>query len=154
MPRQAPFLEHVRCLNVTLPHALVGLRGAPAGRGLRRGYGAVNMVISIASFVLGASMLVFVYNIITSWARGPTPGNNPWRAMTIEWQVSLAAAGLQLRRDPQVVGGPYSYGPPTTCGISSKLNTGGGDETCHSIVIARHGLDPAIGPRTQLVIML
>src|SRR5687768_4508757 len=33
-------------------------------------------------------------------------------------------------------GTPYSYGPPTTCGISSKLNTGGGDVTCHSIVSA------------------
>src|SRR5581483_7618960 len=51
-------------------------------------------------------------------------------------------------------GTPYSYGPPTTCGISSKLNTGGGDDTCHSIVFARHGFGPATGPRTQLVITL
>ena len=51
-------------------------------------------------------------------------------------------------------GTPYSYGPPTICGISSKLKTGGGDETCHSSVIARHGLAPAIGPRIQLTIAL
>ena len=51
-------------------------------------------------------------------------------------------------------GTPYSYGPPTTCGISSKLKTGGGDETCHSSVIARHGFDSAIGPRAQLTITL
>ena len=31
-------------------------------------------------------------------------------------------------------GTPYSYGPPTTCGISSKLKIGGGEETCHSSV--------------------
>ena len=40
-------------------------------------------------------------------------------------------------------GTPYSYGPPTTCGISSKLNIGGGDETCHSSVRACHGFASA-----------
>ena len=51
-------------------------------------------------------------------------------------------------------GTPYSYGPPTTCGISSKLKIGGGEDTCHSSVRACHGFASAIGPRTQLVIML
>ena len=51
-------------------------------------------------------------------------------------------------------GTPYSYGPPTTTGISSKLKIGGGELTCHSSVFARHGLSPASGPRTQLVVML
>src|SRR5204862_142153 len=51
-------------------------------------------------------------------------------------------------------GTPYSYGFPTTCGISSKLNTGGGDETCHSSVKDRHGLPGAIAPRRMLVTML
>src|SRR5581483_12013221 len=36
-------------------------------------------------------------------------------------------------------GTPYSYGEPTTCGISSKLKIGGGELTCHSSVSARHG---------------
>src|SRR6185312_4484803 len=59
-----------------------------------------------------------------------------------------------LRTTCLAPGTPYSYGLPTTCGISSKLKTGGGEETCHSIVIAFQGFDPAIGPRAQLVIML
>src|SRR5438034_1210991 len=51
-------------------------------------------------------------------------------------------------------GTPYSYGFPTTCGISSKLKIGGGDETCHSSVSARHGFDSAGAPRRMLVTML
>jgi hypothetical protein len=51
-------------------------------------------------------------------------------------------------------GTPYSYGPPTICGISSKLKTGGGEDTCHSRVLARHGFASAMGPRTQLWLML
>ena len=43
-------------------------------------------------------------------------------------------------------GTPYSYGPPTTSGTRSKLNTGGGEDTCHSSVSARHGFAVAGGP--------
>ena len=60
----------------------------------------LNMFISLASFGLGASVLVFLYNMITSWRFGEIAPANPWRAMTLEWQVTLAAADLQLRRDP------------------------------------------------------
>ena len=75
-------------------------------------YGALNMVVSIASFVLGASVIIFLYNIITSWARGPIAGSNPWRAMTIEWQVSSPPPVFNFDEIPQVVGGPYEYGVP------------------------------------------
>ena len=51
-------------------------------------------------------------------------------------------------------GTPYSYGPPTTVGIASKLKIGGGDVTCHSSVSAFHGLDSAIGPPRHEAIML
>ena len=70
------------------------------------------MVVSIASFVLGASVIIFLYNIITSWARGPIAGSNPWRAMTIEWQVSSPPPVFNFDEIPQVVGGPYEYGVP------------------------------------------
>ena len=49
-------------------------------------------------------------------------------------------------------GTPYSYGPPTTCGISSKLKIGGGEQTCHSSVIACHGFarrDRPVLPRAR-----
>ena len=59
-----------------------------------------NLVISIASFFLGASFIVFVYNMIVSWARGPTAEANPWRALHARVAGLLAAADLQLRRDP------------------------------------------------------
>src|SRR3954467_12629327 len=51
-------------------------------------------------------------------------------------------------------GTPYSYGPPTTVGTSSKLKTGGGDETCHSSVSARHGFAGARGPPRHDATML
>jgi cytochrome c oxidase subunit 1 len=72
----------------------------------------INFFISIASFFLGASTLVFLYNMLVSWARGaPAPGN-PWRALTIEWQVSSPPPVFNFDEVPTVVGGPYEYGVP------------------------------------------
>jgi cytochrome c oxidase subunit 1 len=72
----------------------------------------LNMFISIASFFLGASTLVFLYNMIVSWARGEPAPSNPWRALTIEWQVSSPPPVFNFDEVPQVVGGPYEYGVP------------------------------------------
>ena len=43
-------------------------------------------------------------------------------------------------------GTPYWYGPPTTCGVASKLKSDGGDETSHSSVRPRQGFQGALGP--------
>src|SRR5215212_11021139 len=51
-------------------------------------------------------------------------------------------------------GTPYSYGPPTTVGTRSKLKMGGGEETCHSSVRARHGFAAARGPPRHDATML
>jgi cytochrome c oxidase subunit 1 len=72
----------------------------------------LNFFISVSSFVLGASFVLFLYNMISSWARGaPAPGN-PWRALTLEWQVSSPPPIFNFDEIPQVVGSPYEYGVP------------------------------------------
>ncbi len=71
-----------------------------------------NMFISVASFFLGASTIVFLYNMIVSWARGPKAPSNPWHSMTLEWQVSSPPPVFNFDEIPQVVGGPYEYGVP------------------------------------------
>jgi cytochrome c oxidase subunit 1 len=100
--------------NVTFfPMHIIGIQGQP-----RRVYtyanefGDWNLVISISSFVLGASFLVFVYNVLTSWVRGPRAPGNPWRGMTLEWQVSSPPPVFNFDTIPQVVGNPYEYGVP------------------------------------------
>jgi cytochrome c oxidase subunit 1 len=100
--------------NLTFfPMHYIGLQGMPrrvadyAGR-----FSDFNLFISIASFGLGASTLVFLYNMMWSWAHGPEAGPNPWRAMTLEWQVSSPPPIFNFDEIPQVVGGPYEYGVP------------------------------------------
>ena len=69
-----------------------------------------NLAISISSFLLGASTLVFMYNMINSWARGPKASGNPWNALTLEWLVSSPPPLFNFETIPTVVGHPYEYG--------------------------------------------
>jgi cytochrome c oxidase subunit I len=100
--------------NLTFfPMHLIGLQGMPrrVADYLPR-FANWNLFISIASFGLGASTLVFLYNMITSWKSGPPAPANPWRALTLEWQVSSPPPIFNFDEIPQVVGGPYEYGVP------------------------------------------
>jgi len=95
------------------PMHYIGLHGMPRRvADYADQFAGWNMFISISSFFLGASTVVFLYNMITSWVRGPVAEANPWRAHTLEWQVSSPPPVFNFDEIPQVVGGPYEYGVP------------------------------------------
>src|SRR5438067_3660522 len=100
--------------NLTFgPMHILGLQGMPrrvADYASR--FADLNLFISIVSFGLGLSTLIFLYNIVTSWRGGPVSVPNPWRGMTLEWQVSSPPPIFNFDRVPTVVGGPYEYGVP------------------------------------------
>ena len=88
--------------NLTFfPMHLLGMEGMPRRvADYAPKFAGLNMFISLASFGLGASVLVFLYNMITSWRSGPIAPSNPWRAMTLEWQVSSPPPIFNFDRDP------------------------------------------------------
>jgi cytochrome c oxidase subunit I len=75
-------------------------------------FATLNAIISASSFIFGLSMLIWLYNMIASWRHGPKAAANPWRAHTIEWQVSSPPPVFNFDKVPTVVGGPYEYGIP------------------------------------------
>src|SRR6266516_7637589 len=100
--------------NLTFgPMHILGLEGMPRRVATYASkFADLNLFISIASFGLGLSTLIFLYNIVTSWRGGPLTISNPWRGMTLEWQVSSPPPIFNFDRVPTVVGGPYEYGVP------------------------------------------
>jgi cytochrome c oxidase subunit 1/cytochrome c oxidase subunit I+III len=87
------------------PMHLSGLRGMP-----RRvytypadvGWDGANMVTSIGSVVFAAGVLITLYNLAVSRARGAAAGPNPWDAATLEWSVSSPPPPYNFRRIPIV----------------------------------------------------
>ena len=95
------------------PMHWIGLEGMPRRvADYAQEFAAWNLFISISAFALGLSTLVFFYNMIVSWKWGPPAPGNPWRAKTLEWQVSSPPPLFNFDEIPQVVGGPYEYGVP------------------------------------------
>jgi cytochrome c oxidase subunit 1 len=100
--------------NLTFaPMHLIGVEGMPRRvADYAEKFAGWNLAISLASFCLGLSTLIFLYNIIASWHGGPRAAANPWRALTLEWQVSSPPPIFNFDSVPTVVGGPYEYGVP------------------------------------------
>jgi cytochrome c oxidase subunit I len=95
-----------------LPLFAVGMMGQPRrvfeyARNLQ----TLNDWVSISSFFLGASILIFVINFIwsTLFARVPEVAN-PWNSRGLEWQISSPPPGGNFEHIPVVLAGPYDYG--------------------------------------------
>ena len=75
-------------------------------------YETMNLLITIFAFILAASFIVFIYNMINSWIRGPVAEGNPWKARTLEWQTTSPPPLHNFPAPPRVEGHPYDYGVP------------------------------------------
>jgi cytochrome c oxidase subunit 1 len=93
------------------PQHLAGMWGMP-----RRvayydpAFQGVNVIISLASFVLGIATFVLLYNMVWSVFRGKIAGANPWRALTLEWATTSPPPATNFLTDPVPFPDPYGYG--------------------------------------------
>ncbi len=73
----------------------------------------LNIWVSVSAFVLGASMLVFLANVVYSLviARKPAPAN-PWDSKSLEWQTPTPIPVEDYERQPVIDSDPYEYGIP------------------------------------------
>jgi len=95
------------------PMHLIGVQGMPRRvADYAEQFATWNLVISLAAFGTGISSLIFAYNMIASWRGGPRASSNPWRSLTLEWQVTSPPPVFNFEQIPTVVGGPYEYGVP------------------------------------------
>ena len=100
--------------NLTfLPLHWAGLQGMPRRvAAYAPEFQPVNQVASVGAFLMGLSVLPFLYNLIVSWARGARAGSNPWRALSLEWQVASPPPLGNFASPPVVTHGPYEFGQP------------------------------------------
>ena len=75
----------------------------------------LNDWVSISAFVLGASMLVFLYNVVYSLilVRKKAPAN-PWESKSLEWQTPTPVPVHNFDQPPVIDTELYDYGVPVT----------------------------------------
>ncbi len=95
------------------PMHVIGIQGMPRRVfDYSEQWATWNLIISICAFGMGISSLIFLYNMVSSWRSGPRAPANPWKSLTLEWQVSSPPPIFNFDHIPTVVGGPYEYGVP------------------------------------------
>jgi cytochrome c oxidase subunit 1 len=94
--------------NLTFfPMHVLGLHGMP-----RRvytylpetGWGDLNLLATVGSFVLGLGVLVFVANALTALRTGAPAGDDPWGGESLEWSTSSPPPSYNFQRLPTVAG--------------------------------------------------
>jgi cytochrome c oxidase subunit 1 len=94
--------------NLTFgPMHILGLNGMPrriftypAGMG----WDFWNMVATAGAFMIGISVLVFMYNAAISLRRGARAGADPWDGRTLEWMIPSPPPEYNFREIPTVHG--------------------------------------------------
>ena len=97
--------------NVTFfPQFILGVLGMP-----RRyadylpQFTTLNRVSTFGSWMLGLGFLIVAYNLARSMKNGAIAGDNPWGALTLEWQTASPPPMENFLHDPVVTEGPYEY---------------------------------------------
>jgi cytochrome c oxidase subunit 1 len=71
----------------------------------------LNDWVSVSAFVLGISMLVFLYNVVWSFLFKREPAEvNPWQARSAEWALPTPVPVHDFDRIPVFDADPYPYG--------------------------------------------
>ncbi|MDB4908532.1 MAG: Cytochrome-c oxidase [Gemmatimonadetes bacterium] len=93
-------------VNVTFfPMHLLGYMGMP-----RRvytylpetGWGPLNSLASAGAGIIVVAMLIFAWNVFSSWRNGDVAGPNPWGADTLEWATESPPAPYNFAHIPVV----------------------------------------------------
>jgi cytochrome c oxidase subunit 1/cytochrome c oxidase subunit I+III len=73
-----------------LPMHLTGLMGMPRRvwtYPAETGWGPINMVSTVGSFLLALGILLILVDVVRSLRHGEIAGPNPWDAPTLEWSI-------------------------------------------------------------------
>jgi cytochrome c oxidase subunit 1 len=91
------------------------------------GFKGLNDWVSMSAYVLGLSMLVFIFNVVWSLLIKREPAEaNPWHAKSAEWQLPTPVPVHDFDRIPVFDEDPYPYGAEPAPAASPAVAPAGG----------------------------
>ncbi len=92
--------------NLTFfPMHFLGLEGMPrrySSYGEKSGWWEWNIVVSAGGILLGATFVLFLYNVAKSLQHGKPAGADPWDASNLEWSIASPPAHYNFASYPVV----------------------------------------------------
>jgi cytochrome c oxidase subunit 1 len=89
---------------------LLGMRRRIADYDPALGFAGYHLVMTIAGFLIGLSVLIFLVNFVRSLRAGAKAEGNLWNSRSPEWQVPSPMPVHNYEQPIEVVGEPYDYG--------------------------------------------
>lgn len=89
---------------------LLGMRRRIADYDQALGISFAQSLVTIATLVIGWSVLIMMYNLWTSSRSGVVSAENPWRSRSPEWLAPTPLPEFNFLSPIEVVGEPYEYG--------------------------------------------
>lgn len=91
---------------------LMGMRRRIADWDAALGIELGQLLITIAGYTIGISMLIFLANLIISAVRGRVASPNPWQSRSPEFQIPSPIPEHSYASPPVITGEPYDYAEP------------------------------------------
>jgi heme/copper-type cytochrome/quinol oxidase subunit 1 len=105
------WLTYVGFFFTFFPQNMLGILGMPRRVAVYAPeFQTLNVIVSLAAFVLGISTFVLLINMFISIRNGRVAGANPWRALTLEWATTSPPPAHNFVGDPVPFKNPYGYG--------------------------------------------
>jgi cytochrome c oxidase subunit 1 len=89
---------------------LLGMRRRIGDYDAALGIQTSQLIITIAGFLIGTSVIIAFINLIYSASRGKVAERNPWRSRSPEFQLPSPVPVHNFDQPIEVIGEPYDYG--------------------------------------------
>jgi cytochrome c oxidase subunit 1 len=88
-------------------------------------FDGVQLIMTIAGFVIFFSVVICLYNIIRSARKGAEAKGNVWNSRSPEWQIASPPPLHAYAQPFEVTGEPYDYGLPNSTYVNMSPRAGG-----------------------------